>query len=421
MRIYMRRIIPVLHLLAAFAAGASAQTSNVTATITDADSQTWNNGTYTISFVQPPNDATAPVWNGTLMTPSQKIYTGSLSGSGVLTVALPDNTFITPGGSLWLFVICPNATAQCMQISLKVSGASPDLSTTLSNATITPRFSALLNAFGYLDVEVTPTPVPGGQYFNVTNQVTRVWSGTAWANQGSGAGGTVTAVTGSTPIASTGGATPAISCPTCTTSAASVTSNVLPKGSGGAQGLANSSISDDGATVSTAEAVSGSKFTSTVATGTAPFPATSTTVNPNLNAALLNGNTFASPSAIGSTAPSTGNFTAYSIGGHTMVSSNSPTLSAGTIAENSGTFIFTINAGSGNSSITITLPSGNVPHGWHCSAWDRTTISSTIFMTRQTNSALSTTSCTIGNFTSAGVSGTSWANGDLISVLATAD
>lgn len=211
----MRRLIPAILLLAAFAAGASAQTSNVTATITDADSQTWNNGTYTISFVQPPNDATAPVWNDTLMTPSQKIYTGSLSGSGVLTVALPDNTFITPGGSLWLFVICPNATAQCTQVSLKVSGASPDLSTTLSNATITPRFSALLNAFGYLDVEVTPTPVPGGQYFNVTNEVTRVWSGSAWANQGSSSGTGVTSVTGTAPIASSGGNTPAISCPTC--------------------------------------------------------------------------------------------------------------------------------------------------------------------------------------------------------------
>lgn len=49
---------------------------------------------------------------------------------------------------------------------------------------------------------------------------------------------------------------------------------------------------------------------SLIATGTAPFPATSTTVNPNLNAALLNGNTFPAPGAIGGTTPAAGSFTA---------------------------------------------------------------------------------------------------------------
>jgi hypothetical protein len=41
---------------------------------------------------------------------------------------------------------------------------------------------------------------------------------------GGGGGGTVTAVTGTSPIVSSGGATPAISCPTCNTSSATVTS-----------------------------------------------------------------------------------------------------------------------------------------------------------------------------------------------------
>ncbi len=49
---------------------------------------------------------------------------------------------------------------------------------------------------------------------------------------------------------------------------------------------------------------------STVSTGTAPFSIASTTVVPNLNAALLNGATLAAPGAIGGTTPGAGTFTA---------------------------------------------------------------------------------------------------------------
>lgn len=51
-------------------------------------------------------------------------------------------------------------------------------------------------------------------------------------------------------------------------------------------------------------AITAPSFTSTVATGTAPFSVTSTTVVPNLNVSGLLGGTWASPGAIGSTTPS---------------------------------------------------------------------------------------------------------------------
>jgi hypothetical protein len=62
-------------------------------------------------------------------------------------------------------------------------------------------------------------------------------------------------------------------------------------------------------TLSGAGVLSASRFTSTVATGTAPFTVTSTTNVANLNASSLNGATFASPGAIGSGTASTGVFT----------------------------------------------------------------------------------------------------------------
>jgi hypothetical protein len=76
----------------------------------------------------------------------------------------------------------------------------------------------------------------------------------------------------------------AIGCATCVTSAASLTSNVIPKGSGGAQGVANSLITDNGttATYTGTGGYSAPVLVSSVATGTAPLTITSTTPVANL-------------------------------------------------------------------------------------------------------------------------------------------
>lgn len=66
------------------------------------------------------------------------------------------------------------------------------------------------------------------------------------------------------------------------------------------------------ASLSGAGVMSASRFTSTVATGTAPFTVTSTTNVANLNASSLNGATFAAPGAIGSGTASSGAFTTLS-------------------------------------------------------------------------------------------------------------
>ena len=182
----MKRLSLAIFLLLC-ASCAPAQTSNVTATITDSDGQTWNNGTYSISFVPSTTNSAPPIWNGSPMTTAQKgPYTGTLSGTGVLTVSLPDNSFITPPNSQWAFTLCSNTSAPCSTVTLIVTGAAPNLSTTLSQGVKAPRFSATLNAYGYLDGEVFPIPVPGGRYFNVNSLLGRLWNGSAWINEGSG-------------------------------------------------------------------------------------------------------------------------------------------------------------------------------------------------------------------------------------------
>lgn len=156
-----------------------AQTSNVTATITDTDGQVWNNGTYIINFVPTPGNPGPYTQNGIPF--NQGPFTGVLSNSGVLTITLPDNSTIQPSGSQWQFVICPNATSPCGNKNVAVIGANPNISTTLSAYVPVVRFPAINQAYGYVDSEVTPTPNPGGSYWNVTTGCLRLWSGTIWA------------------------------------------------------------------------------------------------------------------------------------------------------------------------------------------------------------------------------------------------
>ena len=61
--------------------------------------------------------------------------------------------------------------------------------------------------------------------------------------------------------------------------------------------------------ITSTSTITGTQLISSIATGTAPLAVTSTTVVPNLNVSQLLGSTWVSPGAIGSTTPSTGNFT----------------------------------------------------------------------------------------------------------------
>jgi hypothetical protein len=107
------------------------------------------------------------------------------------------------------------------------------------------------------------------------------------------------------------------------------------------------------------------QITSTLATGTAPFVVTSTTVVPNLNASLLGGCYWAAPCPIGSLTPTTGVFTALTAntsftlnGGTTQIGTQgtgTKLLTAGTVTGNSK-FLCTDNVG-GGSATTANCPS----------------------------------------------------------------
>jgi hypothetical protein len=225
----MRKLV-ILFALLSLALPALGGTSAVTATITDADSQTWNNGSFQVTFVPlAGTNASDYNVNGSSFT---QFFTGQMNGSGVLTVTLTDLSTVTPTGGQWRFTLCPNASSVCASvITNAVVGATPNLSTQLSTGLAGPRFATGPSAFGYSDTEVSPTPQPGGLYYSVTSAAVRVWSGTAWSSLGTGSG-TVTSVTGTPPVTSTGGATPAIGCATCAIGPGASTANHVAEFSG---------------------------------------------------------------------------------------------------------------------------------------------------------------------------------------------
>jgi hypothetical protein len=142
------------------------------------------------------------------------VQKGVLSGSGALAVSLNNTNTITPSGAQYQWTICSNTSAPCSQFLAPVT--TTNLSTLLSSLVTAPRFAAGPTAFGYLDIEASPIPPPGGGYFNVTLGNGRVWNGTTWVNSGGGGlscpaatgctlGATVTVPSTSAMTAGTGG------------------------------------------------------------------------------------------------------------------------------------------------------------------------------------------------------------------------
>lgn len=103
-------------------------------------------------------------------------------------------------------------------------------------------------------------------------------------------------------------------------------------------------------------------------------------------------------------------------GSRVLFSNTAPTISSGfgtspSVVASSGTAGFTINVGGGGTASTgvVTMPAATT--GWACYVNDLSTTSATVFVTKVT--ATTTTSVTVGNFSSAGTAA-AWASGDVL-------
>jgi hypothetical protein len=181
--------------------------AQVTATITDAGGQAWNNGTWTITLIPPPG--------GAITTPQK--FTGTLSASAALSQALTVNAQINPSGTLWNFNVCPQATAPCYSTNINITSANQNVTSLIVPPAITINMgNPPPNVTAYADAEIVGAVV-GQSYFNLTTISTRVCiaspcTGSNWG----GGGGTGVFGTGAVVGPIINATVPSTRCPGCT-------------------------------------------------------------------------------------------------------------------------------------------------------------------------------------------------------------
>lgn len=183
-------------------------TTTITGTITDADSQAWLFGSWNATLVNPVG-GTAVYADGSGKVPLNQH--GTLSSAGAFQSAtLPNNTKILPVGTMWRFSFCPVATSPCPTTSaITISGSTlnvgskfvmPAPRTNASN----PDGTAIPLVWAYNSAEVI-NAINGSGWFNTSTNICNVWNGqpgagtwTPFCNGGTSSGCTI----GGTPITS---------------------------------------------------------------------------------------------------------------------------------------------------------------------------------------------------------------------------
>lgn len=167
----MKRILASLLLM--FVASIAFSQTSVTLQVTDADSQTWNAGSYSVTLT-----------SAFLNPPTSAVVSGTLSGSGAASFSL--------GAATYTFRACPlavsasagvygNTQVPCYSSTVAVSGGSQTV--TLAPPGIRIPILIGISVKAYADVEVTGA-VAGSRYFNFVTGTDRIWNGTNWLDEG---------------------------------------------------------------------------------------------------------------------------------------------------------------------------------------------------------------------------------------------
>ena len=123
----------------------AARATSVTATVTDAASQAWFNGTWSATLVTKPGfypPSTGYVIGSTqLPVPNAHGVSGTMNGSGAFSVTLTDVTTIAPAGATWRIQVCPLASSGCFVAQVDVTGVSEDISAQLAPPAATVNLS----------------------------------------------------------------------------------------------------------------------------------------------------------------------------------------------------------------------------------------------------------------------------------------
>lgn len=153
-----------------------AQSTTVTLQVTDADGQTWNNGTWTVNGLVLAGASKFTIVGTNTVVPNQS-QTGTLSATGGATFTLTPNASIAPFGSQWSITVCPQATSSCLTSLSTIAGATQTVTLNPSGIRISTTSAPYYPVLAYQDLEVSGPA--GAMYFNLTtNQYRSCGTGT---------------------------------------------------------------------------------------------------------------------------------------------------------------------------------------------------------------------------------------------------
>jgi hypothetical protein len=182
-----------------------AQTTSVTLQVTDAGSQTWNNGTWTAVLSSLPGASNyGPPFNiinngGTVPNQTQ---TGSLSVTGGASLTATPNSVVTPANSQWKFTVCPQASpVQCYVQFVTVTNTGTQTVTLAPPTIVINLGQTTTNALAYATTEIG-SAIIGSQFYLIGTglQICSVVSGSScvtWSGAGGG-GGAFSSITSGT-------------------------------------------------------------------------------------------------------------------------------------------------------------------------------------------------------------------------------
>jgi hypothetical protein len=157
-------------------------TTTLTGTVTDSDSQTWNSASWTARIVVPTGGSAVYISGGAV----PNTFTGTLSSAGVFSGAVGNAAAIIPPGVHWRFTVCPLATSACQTLNpVTVTGSTQNIGAYISANIIAPRIFADNLVYAYNATEIQDA-VNGDGYINTVSQTQWLWNG-AWTEISGGA------------------------------------------------------------------------------------------------------------------------------------------------------------------------------------------------------------------------------------------
>jgi len=181
-----KRILVWLLVVMGGAVAFAQNTTTLTGTVTDSDSQIWAGASWTATLYNPSGGT--PYFLDS--TPVPLSYSGTLDSTGSFQAGavVGSQSHIVPSGTGWIFTVYSVTSALPSTITpVSVSGASYNMGAYLSSQIKAPRFNASNLGYAYNTTEVL-NAIQGSGYVNTISKTSYLYNGQTWTAVGGGGG-----------------------------------------------------------------------------------------------------------------------------------------------------------------------------------------------------------------------------------------